>query len=292
MCRYTEINLIEYFIIHYIIIKRKTVKMRIIGVSGKAGVGKDYLTINYLVPMITRGRTYCVVSFADHFKIDSIVKDGLDRNKVYGSKDRITRQFLQQRGTEEGRMKYGENIWVNILNELIIQYEKRGIEFVFITDCRFENEVKFIHDNNGVVIKIVAGDRNKEAMIGKEMEQRHQSEDVNGLKFDYMIDNSNGQKDLTETLEDITTSIFNRFKYKILYCANAHSSFKTSEKDCRVIYISDKYESIEKTTFNVVEYVPTLESFMYLLKNKYPYEKLINISKEVHPKYEDIHEDQ
>lgn len=50
------------------------------------------------------------------------------------------RQFLQFYGTEAHRDVFGETFWSDALLNVIKQKEQEGVDVVFITDTRFENE--------------------------------------------------------------------------------------------------------------------------------------------------------
>jgi FMN phosphatase YigB (HAD superfamily) len=114
-----------------------------------------------------------MLAFANHFKIDAIVKDHLDRTKVFGKKDDHTRKTLQIRGTEEGRDKYGENIWINLLYEWLLYYQDLGYTRAIIFDCRFPNEVDFINQIGGKIIRIESGQRS--------LDQAQREADENGI---------------------------------------------------------------------------------------------------------------
>ena len=98
---------------------------------------KNYLYLNYQ-------KNTLVISFADHFKVDSINKNNLSFDKVFNNKDDQTRKQLQLIGTENGRNKYGENIWINIIDTWMKIYNQRGIERFVITDLRFKNEYEYL----------------------------------------------------------------------------------------------------------------------------------------------------
>lgn len=190
--------------------------MKFIAISGNAGTGKDYITRYLLVPMITNGLSYSIASFADHFKIESIVKEGLDRQKVYGRKDKHTRHSLQQKGTEQGRHIFGEDIWINILNERLKQYEERGIEYVFITDCRFQNEIQYVKNHGGLILRIHAPDRHAHAMKIEGTTTSHISEKdcENYNEWDYVIDNTfQNVNNIADEVRNIALSIREKWKY-------------------------------------------------------------------------------
>lgn len=131
------------------------------GFSGKIGSGKDFLA-GVLSQMLPYKNTL-FVAIADVMKIDGIVKDNLDRNKVYGQKDEHTRNKLQLRGTEEGRNKYGEDIWIRTIVEWIIVHASRGIRRFFITDIRFSNEMQFFL-RLGYVFRIISPQRTSDRL--------------------------------------------------------------------------------------------------------------------------------
>ena len=66
--------------------------------------------------------------------------------------DVTPRMILQKMGTEAGRDVFHEDFWVHAL-EKRIQNEKN----VVITDVRFPNEVKFIRDSGGFIVRVVRG---------------------------------------------------------------------------------------------------------------------------------------
>lgn len=222
----------------------------IIGISGKAGTGKDYLTTSLLAPFLCRDTPYVIVSFADHFKVECIVKEKLDREKVYGRKDAFTRSRLQKKGTEEGRDIYGENIWVDILNEQIQQYYNRGIKMIFITDCRFLNEIEYVKSHHGIVIRVEANDRNHLAMVkenGLSPEiLNHPSETCEYKDWDYIIDNSieNAESVPARVLEIVKSISKKVRKFPTLLDAVIHYASFPDERDDIVVEV-DSYEIIE-----------------------------------------------
>lgn len=200
--------------------------MKFVAISGNAGTGKDYITRHLLVPMLTNGLPYIIASFADHFKVEGIIKEKLDRRKVYGRKDKYTRVRLQLKGTEEGRNVYGPNVWVDILNERLLQYKERGIEYVFITDCRFPNEIEYIRSNRGKIIRIEASDRHAKAMAIENGSDAtvttHLSETaVSEYKgWDYVIDNTEkNASNVADQVRDICLSLREGWKYtETVFC--------------------------------------------------------------------------
>lgn len=146
----------------------------IVGLTGYAQSGKDTAasflvargwrrlafadilrTSLYNLNPIVEAQVYCdcdgsyVESIdTDYERVQAIVdRIGWDRAKVEYPE---IRQLLQRFGTEVGRELYGENFWV----ERVISQVKPG-ERVVITDVRFQNEEKAVHDAGGRVFRIV-----------------------------------------------------------------------------------------------------------------------------------------
>jgi HAD superfamily hydrolase (TIGR01549 family) len=237
-------------------------KLRILGISGNAGTGKDFVTRHLLVPMIVNNFPYVIASFADHFKIDAIVKDHLDPNKVYGRKDKNTRTILQKKGTEEGRDIFGPNIWVNILDQRLQQYQERGIVYVFITDCRFPNEIKYIEDKGGEVIRIEAPDRHDDAMMienkGDLTIKSHPSEtSLNNQIWSLLIKNHKGDLTVANQASQIVLKLREKWKYPftifcdlddtIVECNKNYILVRDQIKDIMVkegVFTSEKFDHV------------------------------------------------
>lgn len=243
--------------------------MKFLAVSGNAGTGKDYITRHLLVPMLTGGRPYAIASFADHFKLESIVKEKLDRDKVYGRKDKHTRIRLQIKGTEEGRDLYGPNLWVEILDERLKQYEERGIHYVFITDCRFPNEIEYVKSRKGKIIRINAQDRHNKAMQiengGDCNVTGHISENaLNEYKqWDFEVDNSEANSlYVADQIRDICLNLREEWKYpETVFCdlddtlVECSKHYQEIQRKIRTIFIEEKIMSPFQfdSTFNLAQ---------------------------------------
>ena len=174
--------------------------MELIGLLGYAGTGKNYIAENVLSKLLPKKNTV-VLAFADHFKVDAVIKFGADYDKVFGKKDYKTRSLLQKIGTEEGRNKFGDDIWIKSIDTWIKVLHSRGVERFIISDCRFINEVEWIKSLNGTVIKINAPKR-RELKLMQETNgditkineiKNHASEiEIEKCKYDIIINNDPG----------------------------------------------------------------------------------------------------
>jgi len=114
------------------------------------------------------------------------------------------RLALQLMGTEAGRNVFHEDLWViSLLN-------RAKNKDVVVTDVRFQNEIKYIQDNDGVVVRIrrgsepewysLAEDANQgfsSAIMGMADKCIRKSEwDWIGSEFNYVIDNKGTLQDL------------------------------------------------------------------------------------------------
>jgi hypothetical protein len=114
----------------------------LIGLHGPAGSGKSTIARH-----LVERRGFVPVSLADYFKIPSVVHDGLSLVQVFGPVEKTaeTRRFLQERGTERGRMVWGEDVWCKHLGAHLYKLARMGVQRVVVDDVRFENEVKYLH---------------------------------------------------------------------------------------------------------------------------------------------------
>lgn len=166
----------------------------LIGITGKAGAGKDTLG-QYLCEEYHCVHYYFAKPLKEGAKIMFALTDEQIANKEvpiepWGISPRKIYQLL---GTEIGR-GIDPAIWIKNAEMFVKSVPGRT---VVITDCRFDNEATFIHNRGGVVINIV---RNKEDII----ENRHSSE--GGLKpdnIDLTINNDGTIDDLCNKVSNL-----------------------------------------------------------------------------------------
>lgn len=139
-----------------------------IGITGKMGVGKDHILTNYILPILkSKNLTSLQISFADQIKVNAMVKCDVSFEDLYINKTQESRTMLQLQGTEEGRNIFGKDIWVKYLDAWIKVHKSRGIQVFLNADTRFKNELFYIKENNGFLIKIIAPKRNEKRLLSE-----------------------------------------------------------------------------------------------------------------------------
>ena len=168
------------------------------------GVGKDYIARNVIQPFIeSRFPTERCISlaFADQLKINTIMKHNVPFESVFLKKNDQTRSLLQREGTENGRNKFGKDLWIRYTHNWIDVWKSRGFTTFLLTDVRFCNEIDWIHNQGGVVIRVEAPNRSRakyEQEFGKVSgDQFHQSEIELDNKecFDLVVNNDDTEPD-------------------------------------------------------------------------------------------------
>jgi dephospho-CoA kinase len=172
----------------------------IIGITGKAGSGKDTLA-NYLV-----NQGYIKLSFGSAVKDIVSIITGWSRDFVEGTNEdrhlretlvhpdynKTCREMMQYIGTDLFRNQLNDNIWVNIIKNKI-ETDKINNKFV-ITDVRFDNEAEMIKSIGGYIIQI---NRNNQLI------SNHISENGISIKSDYYIENNGNIDELYNNINQI-----------------------------------------------------------------------------------------
>lgn len=178
--------------------------IKVIGLSGKAGSGKDYIASHIITPKYG----YVPFSIAWHVKANLVGKGALTYEEAFITKPPHARHLLQQEATESGRDVYGEDMWLRAADSWMRTiYESWGIQRFVLPDIRFPNEVEYIKKMGGKVFRIVAPNRVARSPLTDEA-RNHYSEtaldDYPIDKFDGIIYNDIGQEDtLLERIESL-----------------------------------------------------------------------------------------
>lgn len=159
---------------------------RILGLQGPKGSGKDYAfkVLADISPVPVKR-----FAFADELKIEMSESFGLDMKLLHGSQeDKDTsftkiqwsspmvsehangrngfltyRELLQIYGTDIARMGRGADIWLDKIKPKVYDWLDQDEDHIaIITDCRYDNECKWISDSGGTNVLI---DGNREAVV-------------------------------------------------------------------------------------------------------------------------------
>jgi hypothetical protein len=131
---------------------------------------------------------------------NSKTKSKLTYDELYDHKTFETRQKLQQYGTENGRDKYHEDIWVRGIDIQIETFSRRcgSNSLVIICDIRFPNEFEYVKSKGGKNIRIISPNRTNDRYFREavgdenklEIIKNHRSEvSLDNHNFDYIIKN-------------------------------------------------------------------------------------------------------
>lgn len=191
----------------------------LIGLTGKLGSGKDYIAHNVIIPILEKLKCrYLQCAFGDQIKINVMTKYNISFNEVYVNKTAQSRKLLQTEGTDIARSQ-DIDIWIKYIDNWIKVHEMRGISVYIISDVRFKNEFKFIKENNGIIIKVFAPQRNHYRLMQEskgdttiyDQIKQHASEcdldEISDNDYDMVIHNDiKNNNDFEKTLEHIINS--------------------------------------------------------------------------------------
>lgn len=172
--------------------------MKILGISGKAESGKDFLTTNIIMPKYG----YKQFSFAWHLKCGLVGKGLATYEEVFHTKPPHVRKEMQLEGTERGRDVYGIDIWTKTTAAWMqLLSDSWGVDKFVISDVRFPNEVEFIQSLGGKVIRLTAPNRTANSKLSAEA-RAHESEialdDYPLSNFDAVVNNDYDSESFVE----------------------------------------------------------------------------------------------
>lgn len=131
--------------------------MILIGITGKAGVGKDTLA-----DKIIERYGGVKLGFADSIKnackeLFQLSHEQLhireEKEKKDPRWDKSPRELMQILGTDLLRNHFDENIFIKSTLERIKKLSIKN-EIIIVSDCRFENETQMIRNLNGIIIHL------------------------------------------------------------------------------------------------------------------------------------------
>ena len=191
---------------------------RLIGISGKMGVGKSSLAMHLVNESKSRNlsyqkksfadKLYCMISILINRPVQELKSNHFKSNPVEEMNGVVTgRQLLQQIGTNVIR-KIHPDIWIDLL---FMDYNADQNGWI-IDDVRFLNELSCIKDMGGYLVYLETNNSvNEEEKNG---EQNHISEliTVDDQKFDYILMNSRQTDDVVvdDQLKEMANALLNQ----------------------------------------------------------------------------------
>lgn len=194
----------------------------IIGIHGKARSGKDQLG-TYIQDIFNKkhDRWFTHIFFAEMLKTMCMDHFDLSNDQVYGDLKEVTDSRYVKKLPEEGMVLSDENFWTprEILQELGSFYRKidhnfwvrilqdeikvRGIKDALITDVRHVNEAEFVHNSDGILIRVIREDTS----------EIHNSSHISETalddyeNFDMTVPNNGTLEDLKKNANEVVSAI-------------------------------------------------------------------------------------
>ena len=148
--------------------------MKIIGFAANAGGGKDTAAALVTSALQEKGYAVTTLSFASCLKDMCTMMFGWDRDRLEndfaykegntlddGSLDPacgmlgMTRRIVMQKvGTDAMRKGLHQDIWIICMKLAIVRGDYDQYDYGLLSDCRFMNELEFIKDMGGTLIRL------------------------------------------------------------------------------------------------------------------------------------------
>lgn len=162
---------------------------KIIMISGKQGSGKTTLTKELLRYFKSRKIPALELRFAATiYKIHDAALEVMDNLGFETMK--IDGELLQYLGTEWGRKRFGESVWVDAVKRQIAEHVEPTV--FIISDCRFRNEFDAFPEALRVRLTCPQGERERRAEKWRDNVQHPSEIDLDNYaeseKFDIYLD--------------------------------------------------------------------------------------------------------
>lgn len=171
--------------------------MRIFLISGAKRSGKDFVGEELKHQLELLGQPSVILKFADAVKeilaqslgltleeLEYLKNDESQKIQILGN-DLTMRFILQHFATEAMQSAFGKTVWRDLLIKKIKSL--KNIKNIIITDFRF------FHEN----FDLLGAKKTTVKVLGGEFDEHQSEHGLDGFKFDFVIDNRSGSKDIT-----------------------------------------------------------------------------------------------
>lgn len=198
--------------------------MRIFGIAGKAGSGKDTVYKQMEELLTERGYNVTKLSFASRLKDVCVLMFGWDRERLehdFAYKEGNTlddgsidpacemlgmtrREVMQKLGTEAMRNGLHQHVWVIALRLAILRGEYDSYDIGVLTDCRFLNEIGFVKQMGGHLIQV---ERSGAGTLTDKVDHASETEWLQWREWDAIIQNNPSSEFVQISLDELKKNV-------------------------------------------------------------------------------------
>lgn len=173
---------------------------KIIGISGKAGHGKDASAKILKEKLEKLGKKTIIIHNADYLKF--ICKEYFGWN---GKKTKAGRSLLQSIGTDKVRSKYPD-FWIHAVTCFIVAFES-DYDYFIIADCRFPNEYGYLKKCDLPIVSVRVNRIGFENSLTPEQRSHSSEVSLDNYQFDHVLDVAEGIENLEENIAKLIDKI-------------------------------------------------------------------------------------
>lgn len=178
--------------------------MHLIGISGRAGAGKDeaakYLAHKYGLYHEAFANVLKTVVAAMAGEPVSYYHEPAMKDSFCAALGMTRRKALQTLGSEAVKPHFGEDFWVR---RLLADWDTSGRPPAVISDVRFDVEARGIRQRGGVIIRIERAGQ----LLGGEAAQHSSEAGVSPHLVDFVIQNNGSLQDLHTALDELMATL-------------------------------------------------------------------------------------
>lgn len=118
-------------------------ELRVFGIAGKMGTGKDYAALVLRAMLAERGETRVrIVAFADMLKIFLMARGLATYEELFANEKSYQTRVLLQRGGDDLRRDLGANVFAEfVAAQARVEHARGNCTVLVVCDVRYENEL-------------------------------------------------------------------------------------------------------------------------------------------------------